>query len=119
MTDYAFILYGSYQIPYLRLVRVADGQVFDIPAGQLSLSPAWADTVLSLGDKDTVVNGWPVILPANLPNGVYDLQLYDADTPSASDAMIAGWRLIMPYELVVNPTDFPLDLFGRIRTTGA
>ena len=72
-----------------------------------------------LGVKDAAINGWPVDLPENLPNGAYDLQLYDAAAPSSSDAMIAGWRLVMPHKLLVNPTEFPLDVFGRIRTTHA
>ena len=119
MSEHAFILYGSYQNPYLRLVRIADGLIWDAAAGQLTQSPAWEDTAISLGTKDAAINGWPVDLPDNLPNGAYDLQLYDAATPSSSDAMIAGWRLVMPYQLLVNPTQFPLDVFGRIRTTGA
>ena len=43
MSEHAFILYGSYQNPYLRLVRIADGLVFDVAAGQLAASPVWAD----------------------------------------------------------------------------
>jgi hypothetical protein len=118
MREHAFILYGSYQTPYLRAVRVSDGQVFDLAAGQLAKTPAWADTAIQLGAKNAVINGWPVDLP-DLPNGIYDLQLYDAQEPSSTDAMIAGWRLVMPYQLVVNPTEFPLDVFGRIRTASA
>ena len=116
MSEHTFIVYGGYQNPYLRLVRVADGQVWDVAAGQLAESPAWANTAIQLGTKDVVVNGWPVDLPATLPNGAYDVQLYDSGTPSQSDAMVAGWRLIMPHRLLVNPTEFPLDIFGRIRT---
>ena len=119
MNGYAFILYGNYQNPYFRLVRVTDGLVFDISADQLSQAPNWQDTATSLGGKDVVVNGWPVSLPENLPNGVYDFQLYDAETASESDDMVAGWRLIMPYKLLVEPTAFPLDIFGRIRILSA
>lgn len=118
MSEHAFILYGSYQNPYLRAVRISDGFVFDVAAGQLAQSPAWADTAIQLGAKNIVINGWPVDLP-ELPYGAYDLQLYDAAVPSQSDAMIAGWRLVMPHKLLVNPTEFPLDVFGRIRTTPA
>lgn len=116
MSDHAFILYGNYHNPYLRIVRISDGLVYDMTADQLAASPAWQDTALSLGGKDAAINGWPVDLP-DLPNGVYDLQLYDALAPSEADAMIGGWRLIMPHKLIVNPTEFPLDVFGRIRTT--
>ncbi|MDH4203809.1 MAG: hypothetical protein OEV87_13085 [Phycisphaerae bacterium] len=119
MSEHAFILYGSYQNPYLRAVRISDGLVFDIAAGQLAQAPVWEDTAISLGAKNIVINGWPVDLPENLPNGAYDLQLYDAAAPDSGDAMIAGWRLIMPHKLVANPTEFPLDIFGRIRTTPA
>lgn len=119
MSEHAFILYGSYQNPYLRLVRIADGLVFDVAAGQLTPAPAWADSGLALGAKDAAINGWPVDLPDSLPNGAYDLQLYDAASPNSGDAMVAGWRLIMPHKLVANPTEFPLDIFGRIRTTPA
>lgn len=119
MSEHAFILYGSYQNPYLRAVLISDGLVFDVAAGQLAQTPAWADTAIPLGAKNAVINGWPVDLPENLPNGAYDLQLYDAAAPSNSDAMVAGWRLVMPHKLLVNPTEFPLDVFGRIRTTHA
>ena len=118
MSEHAFILYGSYQNPYLRAVRISDGLVWDVAAGQLAQSPDWEDTALSLDSKDVAINGWPVDLP-ELPAGAYDLQLYDAAAPSSSDAMIAGWRLVMPHKLLVNPTEFPLDVFGRIRTTHA
>jgi nitrogen fixation protein len=118
MAQYAFILYGSYKNPYLRAVRITDGLVFDVTAGQLAQAPAWGDTVISLGAKNAPVNGWPVNLP-DLPAGAYDLQLYDSAAPSEADAMIAGWRLVMPHKLVVDPTGFPVDVFGRIRTTGA
>jgi hypothetical protein len=117
MSEHAFILYGSYQNPYLRAVRISDGLVWDQAAGQLSQAPAWADTVISLGAKNASIKGWPVGLP-DLPKGSYDLQLFDSANPSDVDAMVAAWRLVMPYKLLVNPTEFPLDVFGRIRTTG-
>lgn len=117
MSNHAFILYGNYQNPYFRIVRISDGFVFDVSAGRLAQSAAWQDTALSLGAKDATINGWPVDLPENLSNGVYDVQLYDSNAPSGDNPMITGWRLMMPYQLLVNPTEFPLDVFGRIRTT--
>lgn len=119
MSEHTFILYGNYQNPYLRIVRISDGNIYNPNEEELFSSPAWDDTALELGTKDTGINGWPVDLPETLPNGIYDLQLYDSALPDSDDAMIAGWRLIMPYKLVTNPTEFPLDVFGRIRTTPA
>ncbi|HPC65340.1 MAG TPA: hypothetical protein P5175_06245 [Anaerohalosphaeraceae bacterium] len=115
----AFILYGDYLFPYYRLVHMDDGWVWDKNAKTLAIAPAYGDSVLSLGNKDAVIKGWPVVLPEGLPNGSYDFQLYDAQVPSETDAMVTGWRLIMPHRLLVNPTEFPLDVFGRIRTTPA
>ena len=117
MSEHAFILYGKYQNPYFRAIRISDGKVWDTASGELSPSPSWADTVISLGAKNTVIKGWPVDLPS-LPRGSYDLQLFDSDAPSQTDEMVAGWRLVMPYKLLVNPTEFPVDVFGRIRMTG-
>lgn len=114
----AFILYGQYQNPYLRFVRVCDGLVFNQTIGSLVAEPAWSDSAVSLGAKNTHVNGWPVSIPALL-NGSYDIQLYDSQFPAQTDEMITGWRLIMPHQLVIDPTQFPLDVFGRIRTTNA
>ena len=119
MSSHAFILYGNYINPYLRIVRITDGLVFDITNGCLVPAPVWADTALPLGTKNAAINGWPVDLPENLPNGIYDVQLYDSDAPSSENTMIAGWLLVMPYQLLVNPTEFPLDVLGRIRTAHA
>jgi hypothetical protein len=114
----AFILYGQYQNPYLRFVRVCDGFVFDRVAATLTAEPTWGDSAVSLGAKNPSINGWPVMIPG-LPNGSFDMQLYDSDLPAQTDEMITGWRLIMPHQLVIDPTQFPLDIFGRIRTTNA
>ena len=61
MSEHAFILYGSYQNPYLRLVRISDGLVFDVAADQLAQTPVWADSALTLGSKDAAINGWPLM----------------------------------------------------------
>lgn len=114
----AFNLYGKYLNPYLRIVRITDSKVFDVTTGVLAQSPVWADSAIVLGAKNAVVNGWPVTLP-DLPNGSYDIQLYDSAAPSNADAMIAGWRLIMPHQIIAEPTQFPLDVFGRIRIANA
>lgn len=119
MSQNAFILYGDYLFPYFRLVHIADGKVWDKTAKVLAAAPAYANTVMPLNPKNASVKGWPVILPDGLPNGSYDFQLYDAQVPADSDEMVTGWRLIMPHQIIVNPTEFPLDVFGRIRMSNA
>jgi hypothetical protein len=113
----AFILYGAYSNPYYRLVRVEDGKVWDRIAKVLSTSPTYSNSAITLGSKNSTIKGWPVVLAIELPNGVYDFQLYDAASPASSDVMVAGWRLIMPNKLLINPTEFPVDVCGRIRMT--
>lgn len=49
--NYAFILYGQYQNPYLRFVRVCDGLVYDKVAASFAAEPAWGDSAVSLGAK--------------------------------------------------------------------
>jgi len=115
----AFILYGAYSNPYYRLVRVEDGKVWDRIAKVLSASPTYSNSAITLGSKNSTIKGWPVVLAAELPNGIYDFQLYDAASPASGDLMVAGWRLIMPYNLLVNPTEFPVDVCGRVRMTPA
>lgn len=115
----ACILYGAYANPYYRLVFVNDGKVWDRIAKSLTASPTYANSAISLGSKSNAIKGWAVQLPEGLPNGTYDFQLYDAASPNQTDVMVAGWRLIMPHQILVNPTEFPLDVFGRIRTSNA
>ena len=117
MSQHTFILYGNYNNPYLRIVRISDGFVYDIAADAFAASPTWENTAIALDTKNAVINGWPVDVPQTLPNGTYDMQLYDAQTPAASNTMITGWRLTMPYRLITNPTEFPVDVFGRVRVT--
>jgi len=117
MSQNAFILYGDYLYPYFRLVLVADGRIWNKTTKVLAAAPAYGDSVISLASQNTAVKGWPVVLPDGLPNGVYDFQLYDAQVPSESDEIITGWRLVMPYNLLVNPTEFPVDVCGRVRIT--
>ena len=88
----SLIIYKVMSSPYIRLVRVCDGKVWDSAADALAFAPTWGDTDIAL-TKNAYIGGYPVTIPANLPAGDYDLLLYDAVTPANTDIVQLGKRI--------------------------
>lgn len=79
-----------------RLVRVTDSKAWDDVNGELSASPTWADTAISV-TKNNYIGGFPIDLTsdlsASLPPGDYDLLIYDSASPASSDTVELGKRI--------------------------
>jgi len=92
---YFYSLTGS--APYVRFINKDQGKVYDDTAtttDYLSNTTTWTDTDVSLTTKMTSIGGWLVPVPSTLPDGTYDMLLYDVDTAagsrSNSDAIARG-----------------------------
>lgn len=73
--------------PYARIIRIADAKVWNVNTGELASDTPYAQSVLTLGDKDNVVVGWRMSLPHTLPSGEYLVLIYNG-TATASEADI-------------------------------
>ena len=87
------IIYRKMTSPYARFVRVRDGMVWSDTAQALSLTTAWSASDVTLTPDNTYIGGTPVKIPAVLPAGEYDMLIYDAATPAASDTLVIGKRI--------------------------
>lgn len=80
--------------PYLRYIRISDGAIWDTVTASLSTSTSWADSAQSLSlVSGTKKYGWEI---PNLPDGLYDVQLYDGASPADTDELISSEQLLMP-----------------------
>jgi len=84
MAAYHYIEYKTLAAPKMRLVRVSDCKIWDNTNSELSSTPTYSDTVITL-TRNTYVNGIPVTIPATLPSGKYDMLFYDIATPTNTD----------------------------------
>ncbi len=73
---------------YMRIVRPSDGYAYDADAAAMAAAPTWANSVISL-TWNTVLNGYPITVPT-LPDGVYELQFYNAASPAEGDEVLYG-----------------------------
>ncbi len=89
---YHLIVYRSLTNPYARLVRICDGNVWDVTNEGLAAAPTWGDTDIAL-TKNSYIGGIPVTIPAALPAGEYDLLFYDAASPADTDEVKLGKRV--------------------------
>ena len=89
---YHHILYKALTNPCVRFVRVADGKVWDNVALAMAAAPTYANTAIALAEN-TVINGIPITVPATLPEGNYDMLVYDAAAPATTDAAVWGRRI--------------------------
>lgn len=79
--------------PYMRIVRVADGKVYDKTAKDFSATVTWANSAIILA-KDAVIGGIPIEIPETVESGSYDVCVYDSVNPLATDDMQLGKRVI-------------------------
>jgi hypothetical protein len=106
-TDLKFTYFYSLggTAPYVRFVNKQEGQVYDDTNSVLATSPTWTDTDISLTTKMTTVGGWLVPMPAALPDGAYDLLLYDvsvaAGSRSNADAVSSKSKHVIVVEAII------------------
>lgn len=111
ITDLKFTYFYSLSgtAPYVRFVNKQVGQIYDDTNSVLATSPTWTDTDISLTTKMTTVGGWLVPMPASLPDGAYDLLLYDvsvaAGSRSNADAISKGKHVIVVNAIIVQMSD--------------
>jgi len=60
---------------YIRIIFKGDSSIWDDVAGELKTSPTWLDTAIDLVEDGTT-GQFPVMVPAALPSGVYDVVVY-------------------------------------------
>ena len=70
--------------PYVRLVNVDQMRTYDATAAELSATPTWTDTDIGLVDDTAYSGAWYFKMPATVPNGTYDLLVYDASVAAGS-----------------------------------
>ena len=87
------IFYQGSATWYRRIIRVADGMVWDNSANALGVATSWTDSALALS-FDTVIGGHEINLPPSLPAGEYDILFYDAASPLVTDELQVGKRLL-------------------------
>lgn len=104
---YSLIIYGALTSPYARFVRVADGSIWSDTAQALSLTTAWSASDVALTRDGTYIGGTPVTIPAALPAGDYDMLIYDAATPAATDAIVVHKRIMWNGNNLIG---LPIDL---------
>lgn len=85
---YHTIVYKSLTNPYLRIVRVGDGKIWNNTSKKFEAAPAWANTAISL-TKNAYIGGIPVTLP-DMTGGDYHMLIYDNSSPADTDVVKLG-----------------------------
>ena len=87
-----FNVYGTFTSPYYRLIRVVDQKIWDQEALELSFTPTYNETDVTMTANAYIV-GYPIDLPSTLPAGEYDFLVYDDATPANDDTVQVAYRL--------------------------
>jgi hypothetical protein len=107
--SYLYNLTGT--APYVRFVNKKEGLVYDDTdtTDYLSATTTWTDTDVALTTKMTTVGGWLIPIPATLPDGVYDMLIYDVSTAagarSNADTLTGGKHIIVADNIIVSMSD--------------
>jgi len=60
---------------YVRFIFRGDSSIWDNVAEELKNSPAWADSAVDMVEDGTT-GQFPVVVPEDLPQGMYDVVVY-------------------------------------------
>ncbi len=90
---YDLIIYRKMTNPYARFIEVESGLIWDVANAELSATPTYADTDLQLTVDNTYIGGTPIRIPTGLPEGDYDMLIYDSAAIAATDEVIIGKRI--------------------------
>ena len=74
-------------------MRFGNANIWSDTAQALSRTTAWSASAVTLTYDGTYIGGTKVTIPTALPAGDYDLLIYDAATPAATDPVIIGKRI--------------------------
>jgi len=96
---YFYSLSGT--APYARFINKQEGAIYDETdtTDYLNATATWINTDVALTTKMTTVGGWLLSIPANLPDGPYDLLIYDvsvaAGARSNADVIKLGKHILI------------------------
>jgi len=104
---YVYIYNLSGSAPYVRFVNKQVGAVYDETdtTDYLNSSPTWTNTDVSLTNATSTIGGWKLDIPSTLPDGAYDLLIYDtsvaSSSRSSSDVISRGFHIIVQNKRIV------------------
>lgn len=87
------IIYRKMTNPYSRYVFVESGLIWDVANGVLSATPTYGDTDVQHTPDNTYIGGTPIRIPTGLPQGDYDMLIYDSAAIAATDEVVIGKRI--------------------------
>ena len=111
ITDLKYMYFYSLSgtAPYVRWINKQQGSIYDNTNSVLSATATWTDTDIALTTKMTTIGGWQAAVPASLPDGAYDLLLYDVSTAAGSrantDAIARGKHVIVENAIITQMSD--------------
>lgn len=103
--------------PYFRIVsgkpdkNAATGKIWDTTvnggAGGLitEVGITWNKTDIALVDKTSTVGAVYPPIPTTLPDGAYDILVYDGAAPASTDVIKLGRRAIVKNQIIIGWTD--------------
>jgi hypothetical protein len=85
-------LYGDTgQTWYCRFVHYRGNEIWDSTNQELGTATAWADSAVVIVETPSGAGAYPVVVPANLPAGIYDCIVHDGATPAVDDTIVASF----------------------------
>ncbi len=87
------IIYRKLTNPYTRYVFVESGLIWDVANGALSATPTYGDTDVQHTPDNTYIGGTPIRIPVDLPEGDYDMLIYDSAVIAVTDEVQIGKRI--------------------------
>ena len=109
------LIYGmSGSAPYSRFIDVTNLKVWDAVGAAMTSAKDFDDTdvamtsyvVNALTDNTSKLGGWMVAVPSALPDGVYDVLIYDSSSVASTDAIYKGIRCKIRGGKIIEMVDF-------------
>jgi hypothetical protein len=83
---------NAWTAPYGRLTQPDSGLIWSVAAGSAGAATAWADSDIALV-WSALLGKWVFEIPSALPAGEWDLDIYDAAVPAATDTIVLERRI--------------------------
>ena len=83
---------GTY---YFRLIRISDGYIWNVQTGKYAIDTSWADSAVSMTEREVNLGQYPINLPANIDAAKHDLVTYvqAGGSPATSDEIDLGMEI--------------------------